>query len=186
MELLLKIVKYNIVMFDAGNACASRSINMYNRNIKVSFENHKISKLLKSPHYLGRNYNNKKNSTKFLKNNKICKAIDYLYYYDGTSIVDKIKQTAAKIEGITVDCSYFDCGNASLEEGCIIDLQYSRESCIYCDNIDDDKPCENVENCHPNNLCNSNDNIVIPLSEYTRRPRKFRGSNISTCILHRK
>jgi hypothetical protein len=173
-------------MFDAGCAGASKSIHTPTGNIGISFEDKKISKLLKSPHYLGRNYNNKCDSTKYLKNNKISKAIDYLRYYDGTSIIDKIKETAAKIEGVVLDCHYLDGGAAFTEEAYILDLQYSQDSCPYCDNIDYDKPCRSVDCCENSTPCSKPDDyVVIPLAEYTKRPRKFKRLHITPCSLHR-
>ena len=180
---------HNIVMFDAGCAGATRSMDINNanyRNIEVSFESNKISKLLKSPHYLGRNYNDKRDSTKYLKNKKICESIDYLRYYDGTSIVDKIKKTAAKIQGISIDYPYLDGGGATSEIAYIIDLQYYQDSCPYCDNIDYDHICQSVDSYNDSDPSSKQDNFIdIPLAEYTKRPRKFKQLHRSVYSLHR-
>jgi len=179
----------NIVMSDAGCAGVKGSIYINNvnyRNIEPSFENNKISKLLKSPHYLGRNYNNKRDSTKYLKNKKICESIDYLWYYDGTSIIDKIKQTAAKIQGVHIDYHYLDGGGATSEIDYIIDLQYFQDLCPYCHNIDYDHVCQNLDRCDDANASTKpDDDIVTPLAKYMKRPRKFKRLNRTACSLHR-
>lgn len=176
-------------MLDAGCAGAKRSMHIHHVdyvNIELPFENNKISKLLKSPQYLGRNYNNKRDSTKYLKNKKICESIDYLRYYDGTSIIDKIKQTAARIQGVHIDYPYLDGGGATSEIAYIIDLQYSQDLCPYCNNIDYDHVCQNVDGCEDSNPCSkADDGVIIPLAEYRKRPRKFKQLHRSVCSLHR-
>ena len=173
-------------MFDAGCAHPPKSMHIANRNIGIPFEDKKISNLIKSSNYLGRNYKNKRDSTKYLKNKKIGKVIDYIRYYDGSSIIEKIKETAAKIEGVIIDYRYLDGGSAFTEEDCILDLQYYQGSCNHCRNIDHDDSCRSVHVGHHSNPCSeSDDDVVIPLAEYTKRPRKFKQLNIPVCSLHR-
>ena len=126
-----------------------------------------ISKLLNSPDYLGRNYNNKKDSTKYLKNKKICKIIDYLRYYDGKIIDNNVNNPNRNTTSILDDYTYLDGknaiilqnkppsnldgGNATTCNTHILDLQYLDKSRKCHDN--DDISCENPyksRKCHDN------------------------------------
>ena len=144
------------------------SIRPPNKNIDESFRLRMISKLLNSPDYLGRNYNNKKDSTKYLKNKKICKIIDYLRYYDGKIIDSNVNNPNRKTTSILDDYIYLDGKNAIILENnppsnlnggnattCnthILDLQYLDKSRKCHDN--DDISCENP---YKSRKCNDND-----------------------------
>jgi hypothetical protein len=98
----------------------------------------------------------------------------------------KIKQTAAKIQGVHIDYPYLDGGGATSEVDYIIDLQYFQDLCPYCHNIDYDHVCQNLDRCdHSNPSTKPDDDIVTPLAEYMKRPRKFKRLNRTACSLHR-
>jgi hypothetical protein len=136
-----------------------------------------ISKLLNSPDYLGRNYNNKKDSTKYLKNKKICKVIDYLRYYDGKLITKNINNPNRKTASILDDFIYLDGkdaiilednppsnldgGNATMSNIHVLDLQYLDKSRKCHDNVDN-----SCENPYKSRKCDDNDDISCKSRKY--------------------
>ena len=194
METLLKIVYHNIEMFDRCAGGARSSIRP--PDMDESFRIRMISKLLNSPDYLGRNYNNKKDSTKYLKNKKICKIIDYLRYYDGKLIDNNINNPNRKKYGISDTYVYLDGkdaiiledtppsnldgGNATTSNTDIIDLQHSRK----CDNNPCEKPyksrkCDNNPCENPDGYLYLDGKDAIILED--NPPIKLDSGNATTC-----
>jgi hypothetical protein len=175
VETLLKIIYHNIEMLDT---CPARpSMRPHNKNMDESFRARMISKLLNSPDYLGRNYNNKRDSTKYLKNKKICKIIDYLRYYDGKLINNNVNNPNRKTTSILDDFIYLDGkdaiilednppsnldgGHATTTDIHVLDLQYSDKSRKCDDN--DDNSCENP---YKSRKCDDNDDISCKSRKY--------------------
>jgi hypothetical protein len=61
------------------------------------FEPRSISKLLKSPYYLGRGYCDTREPEKFIKNRQICNLIDEIRYKNGSREIYNARLHSAKL-----------------------------------------------------------------------------------------